>query len=508
MNIATIMNQRVEEIGNKILMVFEEKEITNIQLNEQGRRLGNGLKSFGVKRGDHVAVCMPNCPEVWITFQAIWQAGAAIAPIMFLLSNEEIHYILKDSDTKIIITHIELIDKIEEARKGIENIEKVIVVGGKNGEDKIDFHGLISRSPIMEKAEDLDDDEVALMIYTSGTTGRPKGVMLTHGNLYFNFTATIGDFENTQDLNQYGASILCLPLAHGFGVFVMNAALLSGNKKERYILMRWFDPEEIFKLIEKHRATNFFGVPTMYRVLLNHPTINQYDLSSLDICSIASAPVPDELYDAFTSKFKCKMQEVYGLTEAVAVVTFSRADMPRKPGSSGLPLPGVQISIVDDEDGKLLPFEQGEIVVKGPNVMKGYYKKPEETNEALRNGWLHTGDIGYLDDEGYLYVTDRKKDMLIKGGYNIYPSEIETYILEHHAVNDAAVIGIPHEKYGEDIMAFVVLMDGEKLSEEELNNYIKSRISKFKAPSRIKFIGNLPKNLVGKIQKQELRKMV
>jgi long-chain acyl-CoA synthetase len=287
----------------------------------------------------------------------------------------------------------------------------------------------------------------------------------------------------------------------------MNAALLSKKKQAYYVLMRWFDPKEVLSMIEKYRITHFSGVPAMYRMLLNHPDFNHYDLSSLESCSIASAPVTEELYKAFTTKFNCTMSEVYGLTEAVAVVTISRADMPRKQGSSGVPLPGVELRIVDAEDKELPPYEQGEITVKGPNVMKGYYKNPEETKEALRGGWLHTGDIGYVDEEGSLYVTDRKKDMIIKGGYNIYPSEIEKYILEHPVVREVGVVGVPHEKYGEDVFAFAVLKDGKKISERELIDYIQSRISKFKAPSRIEFVDDLPKNLVGKIQKQELKKM-
>ena len=507
MNMATAMNRTVEEIGEKLLMIFEGREITNTQLNEEARRLGSGLKSLGINRGDHVAVCMPNCPEVWAVFQGIWQAGAVIAPIMFRLSAEEIHYILQDSDARFIITSAELLNKIEEARKGIDQIKKIIVLEGEDKGDLIDFYGLMSRSEPKEKAEELDEEEVALMIYTSGTTGRPKGVMLTHGNLYFNFMATVGGPEKSQDLNRRTVSIVCLPLAHGFGVFLMNAALLSKKKQAYYVLMRWFDPKEVLSMIEKYRITHFSGVPAMYRMLLNHPDFNHYDLSSLESCSIASAPVTEELYKAFTTKFNCTMSEVYGLTEAVAVVTISRADMPRKQGSSGVPLPGVELRIVDAEDKELPPYEQGEITVKGPNVMKGYYKNPEETKEALRGGWLHTGDIGYVDEEGSLYVTDRKKDMIIKGGYNIYPSEIEKYILEHPVVREVGVVGVPHEKYGEDVFAFAVLKDGKKISERELIDYIQSRISKFKAPSRIEFVDDLPKNLVGKIQKQELKKM-
>jgi long-chain acyl-CoA synthetase len=355
-----------------------------------------------------------------------------------------------------------------------------------------------------ESTEDMDKDDVALMIYTSGTTGRPKGVMLTHNNLYSN--ALQGREAN--DWDEPAISILCLPLAHSFGVVAMNAGNLSRSRESFEVLMSWFNPEEIFRLIGQYRATQFFGVPTMYQVLVNHPAADKYDTSSLERCVISGGPVTEELYGAFTSKFNCEMQEGYGLTEASPAVAMCRRSMPQKKGSCGVPLPGVEVKIFDGEDKELPPCEQGEIVVRGPNVMKGYYKRPEETETVLRGGWLHTGDVGYLDEEGYLYVTDRIKDMIIKGGYNIYPSEIEGYLEEHPAIREVAVIGLPDEKYGEEIMAFVVSEPGHVSSEEEVIAYAQSRITRFKCPSRVTFLESLPKNPVGKVQKKELKKRV
>jgi long-chain acyl-CoA synthetase len=288
----------------------------------------------------------------------------------------------------------------------------------------------------------------------------------------------------------------------------MNAGALSPFKEGFAVLMSWFNPEEIFQLIEKHRVCQFFGVPTMYHVLLNHPAAEKYDLSSLERCVISAAPVTPELYRAFTEKFKCNMYEGYGLTEASPAVAMCRPSKPYRPGSCGLPLPNVEVRVVDDVDRLLPSHEQGEIVVRGPNVMKGYYKKPEETAAALRGGWLHTGDIGYLDEEGFLYITDRKKDLIIKGGENIYPSEIESHLIEHPAVSEVSVIGIPDEKYGEDVMAFVVLRSGQQATEEQVIAFAQQRVARFKAPARVKFVDALPKTLVGKVQKKELRKMV
>jgi long-chain acyl-CoA synthetase len=272
--------------------------------------------------------------------------------------------------------------------------------------------------------------------------------------------------------------------------------------------MSWFDPAEVFRLIEKYQATQFIGVPTMYQILLNHPAADQYDTGSLQRCSISAAPVTEELYRAFTTKFNCSMVEGYGLTEASPAVAVERRSMPRKMGSTGIPLPGVEVKIFDLEDRELPPGEPGEIVVKGPNVMLGYYKRPAETAETLRGGWLHTGDVGYRDEDGYLFITDRIKDMIIKGGYNIYPSEIEACLEAHPGVGEVSVIGITDEKYGEEIAAFVVKAPGQEPAEEEIIEFAKSKMTPYKAPSQVKFIEGLPKSLVGKVLKKELRKMM
>jgi long-chain acyl-CoA synthetase len=423
---------------------------------------------------------------------------------MFLLGEEETRYILDHSDAKAVITSVDLLEKIENARKGIDHIKHIIVLGGENQGDQVDFHGLIEKHPPLQQTEEMNEDDVALMIYTSGTTGRPKGVMLSHNNLHQNALSTYEAGEAIKG----DVALLCLPLAHSFGVVIMNAGFHSPFSEGFGVLMRWFDPEEVLRLIEKYRVTLFIGVPVMYQLLLSHPAADKYDTSSLERCTISAAPVTAELHRSFTAKFNCKMYEAYGLTEASPTVAVCRPSMPLKRGSTGVPIPGVEVKIFDLEDNECPPGEQGEIVVKGPNVMLGYYKRPEETAEALRGGWLHTGDVGYLDEEGYLYITDRIKDMIIKGGYNIYPSEIEGYLAEHPGVSEIAIIGIPDEKYGEEIMAFIVRMPDQALSEDAVIEFAKSRITPFKAPSRVKFVDGLPKSLVGKVLKRELRKFV
>lgn len=504
MNLVKFGDERLEKLGDNRTFVFEGEAVTSSQLNEMGRRLAGGLKSLGIGRGDHVVVSLSNSPEVFACFGAIWRLGAVIVPIMFLLGEDETRYILDHSDAKAVITSVDLLEKIENAANGNDQIKKIIVLGGEDRGNQLDFSRLVENNPPLKLTEELDEDDVALMIYTSGTTGQPKGVMLSHNNLYQNALAS----WKANEAAKGDTTLICLPLAHSFGVVVMNSGNLSPFKESFGVLMRWFDPEEVFRLIEKYRVTQFIGVPTMYQILVNHPAGDKFDTSSLERCTISAAPVTEELYRSFTTKFDCQMYEGYGLTEASPAVALCRASMAIKKGSTGIPIPDVEVRIFDAEDRELPAGEQGEIVVKGPNVMLGYYKRPEETAETLRGGWLHTGDVGYLDEEGYLFITDRFKDMIIKGGYNIYPSEIEGYLEEHPAVSEIAIIGIPDDKYGEEIMAFIVRMPDQDLSEDAVIEFAKSRMTTFKAPSQVKFIDGLPKSLVGKVLKKELRKMV
>ena len=504
MNLVTLGEDRLSKMGDRLAYVFEGEEFYTYRLNEMARRFASGLKSLGIGKGDHVVVSMPNSPEVFTCFQAIWRIGAVIVPIMFLLGENETRYILDHSDAKAVITSKDLLEKIKNACRGIAHIKQLIVLGGEDKEGQVEFHGLLNSSEPEPDFEEMKESDVALMIYTSGTTGQPKGVMLSHSNLYQNAVAT----WEASEADKSETTILCLPLAHSFGVVVMNSGFCSPFKDSFGVLMSWFDPQEVFRLIEKYRATQFIGVPTMYQILLNHPAAEKYDTGSLQRCSISAAPVTEELYRAFTAKFNCDMYEGYGLTEASPAVAVERRNMPRKMGSTGIPMPGVEVKIFDHEDNELPTGEQGEIVVKGPNVMLGYYKRPYETAETLRNGWLHTGDVGYRDEDGYLFITDRIKDMIIKGGYNIYPSEIEGCLEEHPGVGEISVIGIADEKYGEEIVAFIVKTPGQELAEETVIEFAKSKMTPFKAPSQVKFIEGLPKSLVGKVLKKELRKMI
>jgi long-chain acyl-CoA synthetase len=503
MNVAGFLDDHITRMGEIPSLIFEEKEYTNLWIKQNANRLANGLQDLGVKRGDMVVVSLMNSPEVIVAFQAIFRVGAVIVPIMFTLSPEEAQFILTDCEAEVLITSQDSQDKIQMAKE-MPGIKDIIVLGKNDGDPlTISYEELVNRhSEDFEMAETGDD--VALLIYTAGTTGVPKGVMLSHGNLYHHATATY----NLWDRERPRRLLSCLPLAHMFGVTAMLIDQLNEHPESVFVMMSWFDPEEIFRLIEKYKISGMGGVPTMFWMLLDHPSIEKYDLSSMNRCVVGAAPLPDELHRRFESRLNIEMIEAYGLSESCSAVACTHDGWIRKSGSAGTAVGRANIKIFDDEDNELPPHEPGEIVINGPIVMKGYHKRPEETAEILRGGWLHTGDIGYLDEDGYLFITDRKKDMIIKGGENIFPSEMENILHKHNQIAEAAVIGIPDEKYGEEVMAFVVKQPGSEVTEEEIIAHCQERYSKFRCPSKVRFMDNLPKSLVGKILKKELRTMV
>jgi long-chain acyl-CoA synthetase len=399
---------------------------------------------------------------------------------------------------------------VREAVQGLEHVEWIAVLGGRDD---------AARSPreyalenFLERHEqpaiaEMDPDDVALMLYTSGTTGRPKGVMLTHANLLAQGEAGL-DAAEYPHRDHPIISINALPMAHIFGVGAMNASyMLPGEyAKGAYTVQEaWFDAERFMQLIDEHRCSDMSCVPTMLALLLSHPKVNEYDLRSLRVINVGAAPVPVDLARAFSVRTGCRIRQLYGMTENAGIATCDRISRAYRPGSAGLPYKGVELRIVDDQ-GKPLPAgTPGEIVTRGPTTMKGYFKQPDVTAETIRDGWLHTGDIGKLDEDGWLYVVDRKKDMIIKGGENIFPAEIENALYELDGVAEAAVVGVPHEVYGEDVVAFVVLKPGRELSEAAAVAHVKTLVSAFKAPSRVHFVAQLPKSGVGKILRRELR---
>jgi long-chain acyl-CoA synthetase len=500
-------------------LIYEDgettREYTNVGIAREAVQLAAKLREMGLEKGDRVIVTTLNCPEVVVSYQAIARAGAVITPIMPQLKHREVHYIAVNSTAKVIIASPVLAPMLQEALKDVPSVQHVIFVDA-GLQELPEIHGAFQVHRYSEIvaggaafADDylenlpgvtLTSDDPAVIIYTSGTTGNPKGVVLTHHNVVTN---AVNSRKRTDDATTpvEGRQLAILPLAHSFGLVVLNISYLSGMP---VVMHPRFNTTDVLAAIEHHRIYTFAGVPAMFVALLNAPDADDYDTSSLTFCSSGSAPLPVAVLEGFEQKFNCRILEGYGLSEAGPVLTSHGTEMERKIGSVGLPIEGVDLLIVDENDLELPTRQIGEIIARGPNIMREYYNMPTETENVLRGGWLHTGDMGYVDEDGYVYIAERKKDLIIRGGFNIYPRDIEEVLNQHPAVIESAVIGVPSERMGEEVKAFVVTR--EKIDGETLKAYCREALANYKTPSEIEFLSALPRNPVGKIDKKELRK--
>jgi long-chain acyl-CoA synthetase len=503
LNIARLLEQRLQKTGQRTVAFFEGREIVNREIHDRGGRLGNALKELGVRPGDIVAVTMSNCPEVLESFAALLRLGTVLLPVLFVLTPQELRYILADSQAVAVITDFTLEQKVLEATADLDSVKHIIVVGAQGTSRVTDYEGLMDKSsPVLDIADKAPDDP-AMVIYTAGTTANPKGVVLTHNNL-------LESTRSSYEVNETGKPrnvLLCLPLSHMYGVMVMNTGAFSELDEGIGVIMRWFDTEGCCSLIQEYKINVFPGVPAMFAMLLRHPALNDYDLSSLEDCITAAAPLSMDLRRDFAERFGFPLRELYGLTEACGMGTATRPGQPFPQGSVGKAYPGMKVAIFDVDDNELPAGQTGEIVMRGPHVMKGYLNMPEETASVLRGGWLHTGDIGYLDDQGYLYVTDRTKDIIIRGGENVSPAGIEEVVYRHPAIAEAAVIGVEDEVYGEEIIAYVSLVSGRRESSSDLLDYCESQLPSFKRPREVIIMEALPRSSVGKVLKRELKRM-
>jgi long-chain acyl-CoA synthetase len=500
MNIAELALKNLE-VGEHISYIFEERQITNVEMDRAARRFGNALKKLGVSRGDRVIMQMPNTPEVFQAFQAIWRIGAIAVPINYMVGQEEINFIYQDSGVHTVITSPEYLDKVKTAQSKSNSVKNIVVVSDRPIEGTCHFKTLVDESDENLEMVQTADDDVATMIYTSGTTGTPKGVMLTHYGLAYSAYKQ----QETTQLPQDLISLAMLPLCHSFGVAMMNGSFL--RLKGKVIIMRQFNLEQLFQNIDRYKVQSVPIVPTMVVYMLMYPDYHKYDISSVKYWPCGSAPLSLETWKQFKEKFGHEIAEGWGLTEAGANNTTNVGRSVIKPGSIGKPLNGMEMKIVDFDGRDLPQGEEGEIVLKGPMVMKGYWNLPEATREVIVDGWLHTGDIGYMDADGYFYITDRKKDIIIKGGENISPRVIEEILYKHPAVAEAAVIGMKDPIYGEEIKAFVTLKPNEKATPEGILDFCKERLKRFYIPKEVVVLSAMPKSLVGKILKKELRKL-
>ncbi len=503
MNLASLSERNLAEYGEYERLVFEGRSYTNRALRDQSARLASALSGLGLGRDDKVVVMMPNGPEVLVAYEGIWRAGLIAIPVLFLLEAHELRYILEDSDAKAIVTSPEVWEKVASATKDRGRPLHVLVTGPREKipEGCESFDSLVAAAPERPDIAARDKHDIATILYTSGTTGHPKGVMQTHHNLLSN-AQNSWNTAKTRERGETG--LVVLPLAHSFGLSVLVSGYLFGG---RGILMRWFNPEGALELIQRYKVKAMAGVPTMYVYMLAHPNAGKYDTSSVSRWLVGAAPMPMEQLRAFEKKFGGTMYVGYGLTESCPGLAGEREGMPRKPGSTGLPVEGVTVKIVDD-DGKELPRGKiGEVIATGENISPGYYKNPQATAETFRDGWLFTGDMGYLDDDGYLFIVERKKDLIIRGGLNVYPKDVEEVIYKLEGVQEAAVVGIPDEFMGEEVCAYIVPKAGVEMTADDVIAHCQANLAKYKTPKHVEFVGALPKTGIGKIQKKEIRKL-
>lgn len=499
MNLAELAEREIHRFGEHTSIVYEEREWTNVAMDRAARKLGNALRELGVGRGDRVVINTPNCPEVFQSFQAIWKIGAVAVPVNYLISERETAYIYQDCGAGVVIGSPNLAAKIEAARSEAGTVKEVILISAEPSGRAHSYSRLLEQSSEELELAKTEDDELAAVVYTAGTTGKPKGVMHSHHGLYSCARLVIETLTWSDDQ----VSVFVLPLCHMYGLSMVITGSLKGGG--RGVVLSTFDTEKILEAIQRHRGHYFAGVPTMYNYMLLYPHPEKYDLSSMWWWQSGSAPLALETWRAFKERFGFEIVEGWGLTETAALNCTNPIRGPIKVGSIGKPMRSVEMRIVDEAGNGLPLGHEGEIIIRTPSMMKGYWKKPEETEKVLKNGWLYTGDIGYVDADGYFFITDRKKDLIIKAGENIHPREIDEVICAHPKVCEAAAIGIRDEIYGEDIKAFVVLKPGEQCSQEEIIEWCTARLKRFKSPKQVAFVDALPKNLIGKVLRRELR---
>jgi long-chain acyl-CoA synthetase len=508
LNLATILRDGARRFGSKTSVVLGETEISYAELDDRARRLAGGLASLGIRRGQHVALMVPNVPSFSIAYYAALYLGAAVVPLNVQLTPDEIAYHLMDSDAVALVAWETVADHAALAVSRVPTCRHLIVAEAAAGSAARASGGptLGSLCESGRAASDLADtapDDTAVILYTSGTTGRPKGAELTHFNLFHNaeFCAS-----HLLPLTPETVTLAVLPLFHSFGQTVLqNAVFRAGGT---VVMMPRFDPGGALTLMDRHRVSLFAGVPTMFFALLHHAKADRHDLSALRHCVSGGAPMPVDVMAAFDRKYGVNILEGYGLSETSPIASFNVLHRRKKPGSIGMPIRDVEF-LLRDAAGQPIrePMQAGEICIKGPNVMKGYYKRADATSEAVRHGWFATGDVAYVDDEGYYFIVDRKKDMIIRGGYNVYPREVEEVLYAHPSILEAAVIGVPHERHGEEVKAVLALKPGEssKVTQADVIAYCRERLAPYKYPRIVEFRDALPKTATGKIVKRELR---
>jgi long-chain acyl-CoA synthetase len=514
LNLSVILEDSARRYPDKDAFVYRDSHFSFAQINGAANQIASGLRAIGIEEGDKVALSCLNVPYFPMVYFGILKAGAVVVPLSVLLKKDEVGYHLNDSDAKAYFC-FEGTDALPMAERGYAGFQKAdacehffVITSKPDDPSPVDgtktLGQLMADHPAKTETVQTGADDTAVIIYTSGTTGKPKGAELSHSNLLLN--AVLCSESGLINTRSEDKQLVVLPLFHIFAMTVlMNSGIYKGATS---ILLPRFDPDAVWGLMQKHEISIFAGVPTMYISLLNSDTLD-YNLDAiagnLKVCASGGAALPVDVLEKFENKFNVPILEGYGMSEGSPVVTFNQTDLGKKPGSVGTPVWGVEVKVVD-EDGNEVPVdEKGELIYRGHNVMKGYYNEPDGSKEALKNGWLYSGDVAVKDEDGFFYIVDRTKDMIIRGGLNVYPREVEEVMIRHEAVSSVAVIGVPHEEMGEEVKACVVLQDGADIPEDDLIAWTEERIAAYKYPRIIEFMDALPTSATGKILKKELR---
>ena len=505
-NLAVILRESARRAPAKTAVILGETRLSYAQLDELSDRVAAELTAAGLTPGDRVGLQLPNIPQFVIAYFGILKAGGVVVPMNVLLKAPEIAFQLEDSGARALITYGGFLGEAAKAAESA-SVSALYVVGDSGTVSAgtvpagTAFEALLSREAPGPQLAERSPADPAVIIYTSGTTGTPKGAVLSHISLYMNADIPGRLFEFSAD----DTVLVALPLFHVFALSsVMNTCVLLAGTMT---LVPRFDPGVVLATMQRDRVTVFMGVPTMYIALLQAAAGGDDNLSSLRVAVSGGAPIPAEVIDSFESRFSVPILEGYGLSESASTATFNISVSERKVYSVGKPIWGTSLQIWDEGSRPLPPGSDhvGEVVLRGANIMIGYHNNPEATAKAFAGGWFHTGDLGYLDQDGFLFIVDRIKDLIIRGGYNVYPREVEEVLYAHPAVAEAAVIGVPDPKWGEEVRAIVAVKPGQSVTEAELIEFVKERAAAYKYPRTIEFRDSLPKNATGKILKKELR---
>ena len=483
MSLGRMLEESSHRYPNNAATIYDGKSLTYEALHSAVNSLGNELRSMGIQKGDKVAIMLPNCPEFVISYFAVQKLGAVAVTVNILSTSYELRHLIGNSDTKCLITETPLAKRYEEIREDIPLCKHIITTSGLDTASQ--FREIIEKGPFTLEMPDIADDDPAVMIYTAGLTGRPLGAVLTNGNLLSQSDLLWSVYNATEK----DRGLAVIPLFHAFGAVAnMLAAIRIGAS---IVLLDRITMDAIFSTIEKEKVTYIAAVPRLFLGMIMHNDAEKYDVSSIGFCITGGSTMPPEFIPVFEQKFNVILREGYGLTEASPVCSVGRRDMAHKPGSIGTVIPGVEAKAVDDQGNEVPRGEIGELVIRGVNVMKGYYKNEEATAQVIRNGWLYTSDLAKIDEDGYIFLTGRKKRMIITSGFNVYPREVEMVLELHPAVQASMVIGEPDLMRGEIVKALIVRNPDIPVNERELTRHCRTYLSSYKVPRAIEFVESI-----------------